>query len=113
MRHAVVDSCLHIGYSQCFACSDVLVTKVWLCGEVDGEHTQWAMDLLTYAPRWRWTRTGVGQCRRVCGECVYEKFKFVSNVLHRGYGRSGKIRVRSKSLVDLVDTLNLGTMIKI
>ena len=110
MKVAIIDYVVIVCYSNCFACKHVIISK-WMFLDVSNittENLMWAITLLSKLQAWKWTRTGNCKCQRICMECVQRRKQMMRLVLTRGYFAVSPVRHSPRTLLDLVQALDMG-----
>lgn len=112
MKVAMIDDFAIIYYSNCFACKQVVISKIKLLENNTTDQIAWAINVILLSPKWKWMRTGNCTCQKTCDECIQKKKQMTRLVLTRGYGVPRAVP-RPKTLPDLVQMLGMGRIERI
>ena len=113
MKEALIDGILLVRHTQCFCCGQILIcSTVFLDIPAQYSHIDWVYELLSKSTRWRWTRTGNAECKRLCNTCAQRRKHSIHCALKRGYDTSAlPQRNPISTLPDLVEKIGLGGLL--
>jgi hypothetical protein len=110
MKEALIDDLLLVKYTDCFCCREILICSiVFLDIPAQHFHIDWSYALLNKSTKWRWTRTGNSECKRLCKTCAQRREHSIHCALKRAYNTSAFPRQNTiRTLADLIEKIGLG-----
>ena len=112
MKEALIDGILLVRHTDCFSCRGILISSiVFLDIPAHYSHIDWSYELLRKSTRWRWTRTGNAECKRLCDTCAQRRKQSIQCVLKSGYTSVFPQQDTISTLPDLLDKIGLGSLL--